>query len=182
MQRIQRIDEASAPAVTRELLGQVRAQMGGMPNILVTMANSPAALAAYLGFAGALGDGVLPAALREQVALTVAGANSCDYCASVHTVLGGKNGLDAEELAVNLQGKSSDAKTAIALSFVQRIIVDRGAIRDVDLRELQAAGFSHEEVVELIAHTALNIFTNYFNHIAATDIDFPRVDTTSAAA
>lgn len=182
MQRIRRIDEASAPAVTQDLLGQVRAQMGGVPNILATMANSPAALAAYLGFAGALGDGVLPAALREQVALTVAGVNNCDYCASVHTVLGDKNGLDAEELAANLQGKSSDKKTSIALSFVRRVVVDRGAIRDIDLRELQAAGFSHEEVVELIAHTALNIFTNYFNHIAATEIDFPHVDTASAAA
>lgn len=182
MQRIQKIDEASAPAFTQDLLGQVRAEMGGVPNILATMANSSAALAAYLGFAGALSNGVLSAALREQVALTVAGANQCDYCASVHTVLGRKTGLDTEELTANLRGDSSDKKTAIALSFVRRMVVDRGNVRDVDLRELQAAGFSHEEVVELIAHTALNIFTNYFNHIAATDIDFPHVDTTSAAA
>jgi hypothetical protein len=28
----------------------------------------------------------------------------------------------------------------------------------------------------IVANVALNIFTNYFNHVAETDIDFPRAE------
>ena len=36
-----------------------------------------------------------------------------------------------------------------------------------------AAGFSEGEVAEIVANVALNIFTNYFNHVAETEVDFP---------
>jgi len=87
MQRIAQIDAATAPAKTQDLLAAVTKQMGGVPNLIKTMAQSSAALSGYLGFAGAISSGTLTPALREQIALTVAGANACDYCASAHTML-----------------------------------------------------------------------------------------------
>lgn len=182
MQRIERIDQADAPAETADLLSQVKKQMGGVPNILATMAQSPAALGSYLGFAGALAGGKLSAGLREQIALTVAGANRCDYCASVHTALGGKFGISTDELDRNLQGRSSDPRVDGALRFASRIVATRGHVSDSDLAAVRDAGFDEEEVVELIANTVLNIFTNYFNHIAGTEIDFPLVRTGDVAA
>lgn len=182
MQRIQQIDEAIAPEKTKDLLTTVKKQMGGVPNILATMAQSPAALGGYLGLAGALTGGKLPAKLGEQLALTVAGANRCDYCASVHTALGAKAGLDDEELRKNLRGDSADSRTASALRFAGRIIETRGHVSDADLDDVRQAGFSDEEIVEIVAHTAMNIFTNYFNHVAGTEIDFPVVNTATAAA
>ncbi|HSN71470.1 MAG TPA: carboxymuconolactone decarboxylase family protein [Steroidobacteraceae bacterium] len=182
MQRIERIDEASASTRTSELLATVRKQLGGVPNILGTMAQSPAALAGYLGFAGGLASGRIPPALREQIALAVAGANECDYCASVHTAVGSKFGLGREELERNLEGISTDDSVQVALQFARRIIASRGRIDDADLRFVRAAGYSDEEIVEIVAHTALNIFTNYFNHVADTEIDFPVITTRAAAA
>ena len=32
------------------------------------------------------------------------------------------------------------------------------------------------EIAEVVAHVAVNIFSNYFNHIAATEVDFPEVE------
>lgn len=182
MQRITKLGTASASAKTKSLLDAVKTQMGGVPAILQTMAHAPAALGGYLGFATALAGGVLPAALREQIAVAVAGANACDYCASAHTALGQKAGITKGELACNLRGEASDAKTAAALAFVRAIVTKRGQLADADLARVRDAGFADEEVVELIAHTALNIFTNYFNHIAATEIDFPVVSTAHAEA
>lgn len=182
MQRIERINATEAPAKTQELLGAVKAQMGGVPNILATMAQSSAALGGFLGFAGALGEGKLSMKLREQIALTVAGANQCDYCASVHTAVGGQCGLDADELASNLNASSADEKTAAALRFSKSIVATKGNVADADLAAVRAAGFSDEEVVEIVANTALNIFTNYFNHVAGTEIDFPVVKTSAAQA
>ncbi len=34
---------------------------------------------------------------------------------------------------------------------------------------------SEAEIVETLAHVGLNLFTNYFNHVANTEIDFPFV-------
>lgn len=182
MQRIPKLETATAPGKAAELLAAVKKQMGGVPAILQTMAQSPAALAGYLGFAGGLAGGMLSPALREQIALTVAGVNACDYCASAHTALGRRAGLSSEELALNLKGESTDARTSAALAFVGAIVDAQGHIAEADLAEVRAAGYGNEEIVEMIAHTALNIFTNYFNHIAATEIDFPVVSTLRPAA
>jgi len=182
MQRIERIDETDAPEAAAGLLATVRQQMGGVPNILATMAQSPAALSGYLGLAGALAKGRLTAKLREQIALAVAGANRCDYCASVHTALGGQHGVPADELQHNLHGLATDPQVAAALRLSTQIVVSRGNLSDEDLAAARRAGFDDEEIVEIIANTMLNILTNYFNHIAGTEIDFPLVRTDTAAA
>jgi hypothetical protein len=44
------------------------------------------------------------------------------------------------------------------------------------------AGFSEAEIVEIIAHVGMNIFTSYFNNVAHTEVDFPRVDTMRKAS
>ncbi len=182
MQRIQKVDVAKAPHKSKDLLAAVKTQMGVVPNLMASMAHSPAALGGYLGLAGALAGGALDPKLREQIAVAVAGANSCDYCASAHTLLGKNAGVAKDEIGRNLLGQSANAKTAAALAFVVKIVRERGHLADADLAAIRAAGFSEEEIVEMIAHTATNIFTNYFNHIARTDIDFPLVETTSRIA
>jgi uncharacterized peroxidase-related enzyme len=182
MQRIQKIDTATAPQNTKELLAEAKAQMGGVPNLVVTMAHAPAALGGYLGLSGALAKGALDPKLREQIAVAVAGANACDYCASAHTLLGKNAGVAKDEIARNLSGASNDPKTAAALAFAVNIVRERGHLPNADLDTVRDAGFSEEEIVEIVAHTAMNIFTNYFNHIARTDIDFPLVETQHAAA
>lgn len=182
MQNIPRLEAASAPAKTQDLLNAVKKQMGGVPNILATMAQSSAALGGYLGFAGSLAAGSLSNAHREQIALAVAGANTCDYCASVHTALGKGAGLSPDEMAKNLRGGSSDPKTAALLIFAREFVQLRGRTSDAQLAALKSAGFDNEAVVEIVANISLNIFTNYFNHIAGTEIDFPLVNSQVALA
>ena len=182
VQRIPRVDLTNAPIRTQDLLAQVRKQMGGVPNLVATLAQSPAALAGYLGFAGGLSVGSLSAAHREQISIAVGGANACDYCVSAHSALGRRLGLDAEELRLNLMGQSGDAKTAALLGFVRELVRDRGHVEDRALDALRAAGFNDEAIAETVANIALNTFTNYFNHVAKTEIDFPLVETKKALA
>jgi uncharacterized peroxidase-related enzyme len=164
----------------------VKAKLGKVPNLLATMAQSPAVLEAYLGFSGALDNGSLDAKRREQIALTVAGVNGCDYCASAHSYIAGVLGIDADEVARNLAGGAKDHKTAAILRFVGNVIRERGRSTNnaSALNELRNEGVTDAELVEIIAAIALNIFTNYFNHIAATNVDFPlvTVDTERSAA
>lgn len=174
--RIAPVQIDNAPEKTKELLGVVKKKLGGTPNLLTTMAQSPAVLGSYLAFSDALSGASLSAALREQIAMTVAGANACEYCASAHTAIGKGLGVDKDELARNLDADSSDAKTSAALAFARKVVVSRGFVTDSDIRDIRDAGYSDAQIAEIVTTVALNLFTNYFNHVAQTEVDFPRVE------
>ncbi|WP_251359142.1 carboxymuconolactone decarboxylase family protein [Kangiella sp. TOML190] len=175
MQRINRIDPNEANANTQEILTTVKTKMGVLPNIIATLANSESSLIAYLNFSEALAHGELSAALKEQIALSTAGANDCDYCASAHTFIGANVGLDAKEMRANLSGDSSSETTQKILYFVNEIIAKQGRVATRSVQILRDAGLSDGIIIEIFANTVLNIFTNYFNHLAETEIDFPEV-------
>jgi AhpD family alkylhydroperoxidase len=111
--------------------------------------------------------------------LVTAGENECNYCASAHTLMGKGAGVAPAELAANLRGTSGNAKTQAALNFAKVIVAERGRVADADLAEVRAAGYSEAEITEIVATVAANIFTNYFNHIADTEVDFPLVNATA---
>lgn len=172
----------AAPEASRPLLEQVEKQLGSVPNLFRLVANSPAALEGYLGLSGALGKGRLPAATRERIALAAAQFNGCGYCLSAHTYLGSNLAkLSAEEIAANRSGRSTDAKADAAVRFAMRVLETRGAIADTDLASMRAAGYEDGQIVEIVQHVALNVWTNYLNEVAKTDIDFPVVSTNIAA-
>jgi uncharacterized peroxidase-related enzyme len=175
MPRINPIDSATANNKAASLLDAVQRALGTRPNLMTTMAHAPAALEAYLGFGKSLSSGKLGGALREQIALTVAGANTCEYCASAHTALAANAGVDEHERTANLEGLSGDPKVQAALRFVRAVVEKRGWIDNAELAAVRNAGYDDGEIVEIIANIAINIFTNYFNHIAKTEVDFPVV-------
>jgi uncharacterized peroxidase-related enzyme len=174
MQRLNAVDPQTASGKTKELLDTVHKTFGVTPNMMRTMANSPAVLEAYLNFSGALGKGKLSARLREQIALIVAEANICEYCLSAHTAIGKMVGLSEDDISASRQAKANDPKVEAALNLALHIVVSRGELNDADVNAARQAGLDDGEIAELIANVALNIFTNYFNHIAQTVIDFPK--------
>lgn len=182
MSIIKTVDPAKANGATKQLFEAVERKLGLIPNMIRLLANSPAALNAYLSFSGALSEGSLPAKLQEQIAIAVADSNDCTYCLSAHTALGKLTGLDEEDLTAAQRGQARDAKTAAALRFATKMVRDRGQLSSSDVEALKAAGFGDGQVAEIVAAVALNIFTNYFNNIAQTEIDFPEVRTSQAVA
>lgn len=175
MARIQPVSYEQSTGKTKELLDAVKAKLGMTPNMMKTMVQSPAVLEAYLNFNDALAGGKLNAPIREQIALSSAEINSCGYCASAHTAIGKMVGLGEDAILAARNGNAADAKTDAALKFARTVIVNRGDVSDADFQAVKAAGFSDGEIGEIVANVALNIFTNYFNIIARTDIDFPTV-------
>lgn len=173
MMRITCIDPTSANGRAKELLDATQAQLGRIPNLYASMAQSPSALDGYLAFRGALGKGVLSVAMRERVALLTAAINDCGYCVSAHTFRGTKVGLTESELAATQKSRSEDPKTAAALQFVDALLQQRGLISDNDFTNVKAYGWTDEEIGEIVAHVALNVFSNYFNHVAMPALDFP---------
>ena len=175
MPRIEPVDAEKADAKANELLAAVQADCGMTPNIIRTLAHSPAALEAYLGFNKALGCGVLSGELREQIALAVAEVNGCDYCLAAHSAIGRSVGLSRDAIADSRRGVSPQRKVRAALAFARQMVQQRGWVRNGDLTQLRDAGYGDREIVEIVAHVAMSVFTNYFNHVAGTELDFPKV-------
>jgi len=163
------------------MLEAVQSKLKMSPNMTRVMANSSAILEAYLSFSGALAGGSLPARLREEIALTVGEQNACQYCVSAHTAIGKLTGLTDTDIEQARDARSSSPKPAAALAFAQKVLAGKGQVTDADFEAVRQAGFGEGEIAEIIAHVALNIFTNYFNLAAATDVDFPKVSLRQAA-
>ena len=181
MSRIAAVDRYTTDDSVRRNFEAVQKQLGMVPNMMQTMAQSPVVLEAYLGFGATLRRGRLPAALQEQIALAVAEINACDYCLSAHTALGRGAGLSDDQLIESREARASDPKAAAALEFARAVVERRGDVRDQDLASIRTAGYSDGAIAEIIAHVALNVFTNYFNRAAHTEIDFPLVTAGQAA-
>lgn len=175
MSRIDLVTVDTAVPSAQPLLAQVHAAFGATPNMFRAVANSPAALASMWGAFGALGAGTLGAKLGEQIAVAIADQNDCHYCLAAHTALGRKAGASSDEMTAAQAGQSHDPKTAAALRFAVTVVRQRAKIAAADVDALRAAGFGDGEIMEIMAHVALNLFTNYVNVAFDVPLDFPQV-------
>jgi uncharacterized peroxidase-related enzyme len=181
MPTIRPIDVAHATGDTANALAGVKAKLGTVPNLFTTLAHAPGALHFYLQGADALGRGSFTARQRELIALAVADANGCGYCLAAHTAIGGMVGLEADEMVAAQDGRSANPRDAALVALARRIVATRANLDAGDLSAARSAGLAHADILETIAVVALNIFTNYVNHIAGTEVDFPAVPVRNAA-
>ena len=160
----------------KQILSNLKAKLGFVPNIYAAMANSPKALSALLSFGSAMSGGALNKKESEAIALAVGQDNSCDYCIAAHTAIAKGAGFSAEEAKDLRQAKSSDDKLDALAKLAKEISATRGHPSEGVLKKFYAVGYNDAALAEVIASVAHNLFTNYFNHIAATEIDFPPAD------
>ncbi|MES2047235.1 MAG: carboxymuconolactone decarboxylase family protein [Pseudomonadota bacterium] len=181
MTRIATLDPATATGRAGELLAATQKQLGRAPNLYRSMAQSPIALEAYLAFRGVLTKGRLSTKMMESIALLTAVKNDCDYCVAAHSFRGAKIGMSEHELALTRAGQADNARDSAALRFIELLIERHGVIGDADFMALKQVDWNDAEIGEMIAHVALNMFSNYFNHVAQPELDFPAIAQSMAA-
>jgi uncharacterized peroxidase-related enzyme len=174
MSRLKKLEKSQAAAKAQQIMGELEAKKR-LLNIFRSMANSPAVLDAYLKFSGTLREGKLDTKTREAIALAVGQANKCEYCLADHTGLGKQSGLDDAAIHDARLGHSSDKKTNAALTLARQLVATAGHVSDADVNAARSGGLDDGDVAEVVANVALNIFTNYFNHLNQTEVDLPKV-------
>jgi|SRR5258706_4766154 len=174
MPRLATLEKTQGDPKSQEMMKQLESQKM-LLNIFRGMANSPAVLDGYLKFSGALKGGKLDAKTREAIALVVGQTNRCDYCLAAHTMLGKGAGLDEGAVRDARMGRSADKKTNGAVTLAKLLLDKKGNVSQADVSAAKSAGLSDGEVAEVVANVALNIFTNYFNHLNQTEVDLPKV-------
>lgn len=174
MPRIEPVTDQQAQGQTAELFEAITQKVGKVPNLYRTLGHSPSVLGGLLQLGDNLDGGSLSAPVKEQIALRVAERNACDYCAAAHTALGKKAGLSEEQTLAARQGQAQDAKAQAILNLVDAILEREGFITDEQLAAARDAGLSDGEVFEVVGQVVKNFFTNFVNHIAQTEVDFPK--------
>jgi uncharacterized peroxidase-related enzyme len=167
----------SATGATAEIYGQIKKAIGSVPNTFAAIgAHGPAALKAVLAADAVLAAGSLSKRDQETVKLTISGVAGCDYCVAAHSLLGKLSGLKPDELKNIRDGKpTGDAKRDALARFVRKLAQSSGTVSDEDFAAIKAAGYSDAQLVEISLAFATTVFTNVFNRINDTEIDFPAV-------
>jgi len=173
MPRLSVIEPDQATGKAKELFdGPLK---GKAFNIFKGLANSGAALNAYAQLSGALAEGELTAAERESIALAVSEANGCDYCVAAHTAIGKGAGMSDDDAVAARKAEPADPRTRAIVNFAMALREKKGYVAADDLKAAKDAGLSDGAIAEIVANYALNVFTNYFNHVNETPSDFPGV-------
>ena len=174
MPRLHAIAPETTTGHVKALLDGVQTKFGMVPNMMRTMASCPTVLEGYLQFAGAVGHGQLSSRVREQVALTVSEFNGCDYCLAAHSAVGKMLGLTSDQIRDSRLGTAIDSKTDTLLRFAHKVLETHGKLDGSDLQEVRDAGFDDAAIAEVVANVALSVFTNFFNNVSETEVDFPK--------
>lgn len=176
MANLMLVDLDTSNGEARKLFDSVEANAGRVTNMMRAMANSPVVLETYLSVNNILARGMLSPELREMLAVTVAQGNQCQYCLSAHTAKGKKLGLDAQTMESAQLSSADDPKIEAALKFARLLVDKRGTLGKGALERLRSAGYTDGEIAEIILVITFNIFPNYFNKVADTDLDFEKVE------
>jgi len=177
MSRIPVPSVAAATGATAEVYAHLKKTIGSVPNTFAVIgAHGPAALKAILQAESALASGSLSKQDQETIKLVVSELTGCDYCSAAHTVLGKMAGLKAEVLK-NLRAglPTGDSKRDALAHFVRTLVRSSGTISDDRFAEIRAAGYTDAQLVDISLAIALITFTNVFNRIADTPLDFPGI-------
>lgn len=172
MSRLTPVEPSAAPADIKAIYDGPLA--GKHFNLFKSLANSAAALNAYLAMSGALGKGAFNAQERELIQLAVAQANNCGYCLAAHTAIARGHHVSDERILEARRGRGSDGRPHALIQFVLALHEKRGLVSDADIAAFLNAGWTEAHLAEVVPNYALAIFTNYFNHLNQTPIDFPQ--------
>ena len=179
MQTIHPVKTENASVATKRLLDAANDERGVLSNMIKTLAQSPRALEGYVQFKKALSGGTLSPAIGEQIALVVAQTNLSEYSLAEHAHLAAQLGLKKEEIQASREARAMDKKVDAILRFARDLAARKG---EGSMAELRDRGCSDADIIEVIAYVALNVFENYLNDVAQTDLDFPRVQRVSVKA
>jgi len=162
----------SVSETNQGLFDQLKKGLGMVPNLYATLAHSETALGDYLALQNSKSS--LTAKQREVISLVVSQVNECQYCLAAHTVLGKMKGFTDDQVIELRRGQASfDSQLDTLATFVKSAAVNRGKVSDIERFELFEAGFTQENVVDIVFTICDKIITNYLHIITEVPVDFP---------
>lgn len=163
---------ASAPAASKPVLDAVKGAFGFVPNLQANMAESPELLAGYSALWDLFSKSTLTPHEQQVVYLTSNFENNCHYCMAGHTTLARMIKMDEGVIAALRAGTEiPDAKLEALHRFTTIVVRERGFAADADVAAFISAGYTRQNVLEVVLGVATKVMSNYTNHIVHTKLD-----------
>jgi AhpD family alkylhydroperoxidase len=162
----------TAPEASKDALIHAKETFGLIPNLEGILAEAPAVLKGGMALWDLFEASSFTPIEQQVIYLTANYEHDCRYCMAAHSGLAKMIGMSPEDIEALRQGQPlADRKLQALRLFTQRMIVARGWVKDQEIEEFLAAGYTKQQVLEVILGIALKIIHNYTNHIAKTPLD-----------
>ncbi|MBI3994211.1 MAG: carboxymuconolactone decarboxylase family protein [Candidatus Lambdaproteobacteria bacterium] len=162
----------TAPAGAQPILNGVKAKMGFVPNLLAKLAEAPVALEAYTTLSGIFDKASLAPGERQLVLLTSAVENACEFCVAAHSAGAKRVKVNPQVVSALREGKTvPDARLKALTDFTRAVVQERGWVGEQKVEGFLAAGFTPQQVLEVLVGVTLKTLSNYANHIVDTPLN-----------
>lgn len=164
----------TAPEKAKERMEMVQKANGFIPNLIGVLANSPQALEMYQEVGKINSRSSLTPEEIEVVQITAAAHNGCDFCVAGHTKIGTLKLKMPENVLNALRARTTiedNAKYQALAQFTMQLIDKRGKVSDEELAAIKAAGYSEQNILDVVLGVALATLCNYANNVAQNDIN-----------
>lgn len=164
----------NAEPIARDLLAAAQAQLGFIPNMYTTMANSPGLLSTYIhGYTQLRHSSGFTPVEQEVVFLVISRANGCGYCMAAHSFVA--DAMSRVPMAVTNAIRDdqaiADPKLAALALFTGVMFATRGLPSRSDVEAFLAAGYSENHMLDVVLAIAVKTISNYSNHLFHTPVD-----------
>lgn len=162
----------NAPEESVSTLEAVEKAYGFVPNLIGTLANAPAAAKGYMAVSEAFASSSLTAVEQQIVLLTVSFENRCHYCVAAHTLAARAAGAEQDTIDGLRDGNPlGDDRLEALRAFTTSVVRNRGWSPANDVEAFLNAGFTPEQVLEVVTGVTQKTLSNYVNHLASTPLD-----------
>lgn len=163
----------TAPAASRPVLEATANAFGFVPNLHAVLAESSVALQALDGLFALVGNSGLNPQEQQTVMLTVSVFNECGYCVAGHSYVARSVQVDEAAVQALRESKTLPPNTRLAVlrDFTATVLKERGRAGGAPLAAFLAAGYTHQNALEVLTIVAAKTLSNYANTLARTPPD-----------
>ncbi len=155
-----------------DLLKGINKNFGFVPNLFTYMAEAPTTIEAYLSLMNLIGKTSFTPAQQQIALLSASTENECDFCIVAHRAIGKMKGANAQTLSAISKNEEVANESDRALSkFTRAVVKKRGNVNESDINEFLNAGFSKQQIFEIILIVTVKTLSNYTNHITKPEIN-----------
>ncbi len=162
----------TAPEASRPALERAAKAYGSVPNLIGVLAEAPVAVEAYQTLGKLVQQSSFTPTERTVVWQTLNAYHNCEYCMAAHTTIAHMEKIDQAVIDTARDVASYDDPRLEALrEFTVTLAEKRGWATDDEVEAFLAAGFTRQNVLEIVTTIAHKVMSNYTNHLAETPVD-----------
>lgn len=162
----------SAPEGSRARLEKAQNDLGFIPGLWAVQAEAPASLEGYQTLACIFDQTSLSPTERQVVMMAANFEHECTFCMAAHSWISKAQGVP-DDVVASLRDDTPlpETKQEALRVFTRKVIAGRGWVSEADTQAFLDAGYTRQQILEVILGVSLKVISNYTNHFARTPVN-----------